>query len=147
MKIPLQFKVTLGLPVLAATLLATSAQADPCKAVPDKGATPSHLRPGARFTGLVTYVGDGDSFCVARGITEEDWVEVRLADYYAPELNAPGGSAAKDALRRIVMGKRVGCVAGRRSYDRIVAKCQLDGRDIAVLLRKAGVQQGGKGWR
>lgn len=36
-------------------------------------------RPGMEFSGPVTYVGDGDSVCVAVGSDQSSWVEVRLA--------------------------------------------------------------------
>ena len=36
-------------------------------------------------------------------------VEVRVADFYGPELNAPGGRAGKATLERIVKGRHVVC--------------------------------------
>jgi micrococcal nuclease len=55
-------------------LTATAALADPCKAIPAKGPMPSYLFKGATFSGPVTYIGDGDSLCVARGTTPDQWV-------------------------------------------------------------------------
>jgi len=106
---------------------------------------PSYLYPGAAFAGPVTYVGDGDSLCVAVGPGPESWVEVRVEDFYAPELHAPGGEEAKAALARIAMGRTVTCVAGHRSYDRVVATCALRGRTLGDLMRAAGVPEGGNG--
>jgi endonuclease YncB( thermonuclease family) len=103
------------------------AAADPCKAVPDKGAVPSHLSPGKRFSGTVRYIVDGDGLCVGRSSDPAGWVEVRLADFRAPELREPSGEGAKQSLRMLVFGRQVDCVAGRRSYDRIVARCTLNG--------------------
>jgi micrococcal nuclease len=121
----------------------TVALADPCKAIPDKGPMPAFLKPGSTFSGPVTYVGDGDSLCVAVGPSPSDWVEVRVSDFYAPELNAPGGQEAKAALERIAKGRRVECRAIRQSYDRVVARCALQGGSLGDLMRSAGVREGG----
>jgi endonuclease YncB( thermonuclease family) len=121
------------------------ALADPCKAIPDKGPMPAYLSPGSTFSGPVQYIGDGDSLCVAVGAGPQNLVEVRLADFYAPELSAPGGAQAKAALERIAKGGRVECVAGRRTYDRVAATCRLKGRSLGDLMRQAGVREGGNG--
>lgn len=71
------------------------ARADPCEAPLPK--------PGESFAGQVRYVGDGDSLCVGWSARPTDWVEVRISDFHAPELHAPGGAEAKAALRRLVM--------------------------------------------
>lgn len=132
--------------ITAAALLATPALADPCKAIPDRGPMPSYLSRGASFSGPVTYVGDGDSLCVAVGQGPANWVEVRVADFYAPELNAPGGREAKAALERIARGKRAVCTAQHRSHDRVVATCTINGRSVADLMRRAVVAEGGNGF-
>lgn len=136
------------LPALMALVLlalAGAAHADPCKAIPDKGPMPAYLHSGATFTGPVTYVGDGDSLCVAVGPGPESLVEVRVADFYAPELHDPDGPAAKAALERIAMGRRAVCQAEHRSHDRVVARCTIGGRDVGDLMRAAGVPEGGRG--
>jgi micrococcal nuclease len=132
---------------LALGALACPALADPCKAVPDRGATPTHLRPGSTFSGRVVHVIDGDGLCVASGLGPNNWVEVRLEDFYAPELREPGGDRAKAALRKLAFGRTVTCRAGRRSYDRVVARCDLAGRSLADRLRSADVREGGRGRR
>lgn len=132
---------------LFAVGLAGVAHADPCKAIPDQGPMPRYLFSGASFTGPVVYVGDGDSLCVAVGQGPANWVEVRVADFYAPELSEPDGPAAKAALERIAMGARATCVAQHRSHDRIVAQCAIRGRDLGDLMRAAGVREGGRGVR
>lgn len=134
-------------PLLLTLLLATAARADPCRAVPDRGPTPATLSPGRVFEGPVVYVGDGDSLCVGLGPRPDQWVEVRLADVYAPELSEPLGRDAKAVLERVARGRRLACVAGRRSYDRIVATCRLGGRPLADRLRAAGAPVGGRGLR
>ena len=118
-------------------MFAAPAFADPCEApLPARGAT---------FAGQVRYVGDGDMICVGQGRDPKTWIEVRLADFYAPELNAPAGRKARDTLQSIVMGKRAVCTARNRSWDRIVAVCTVGGADIGSLMRKAGVVEGGNG--
>lgn len=138
--------------ILAAAIcaMASAARADPCKAIPDNGPMPEYLHSGATFVGRVIYVGDGDSFCVDvarknQGLNPRDWVEVRVANFYAPELGSPDGPAAKRALERVAMGRRAVCRAQHRSHDRVVATCTINGRDIADLMRRAGVREGGKG--
>lgn len=126
-------------------LSATAALADPCKAIPDRGPMPGYLSAGSTFSGPVAYVGDGDSMCVAVGQGAQNWVELRVADFYAPELHAPGGAQAKATLERITMGKRAVCKAQHRSHDRVVAVCRIGGISVGDLMRAAGVSEGGNG--
>lgn len=130
---------------LASLGWAGSVAADPCMAIPDVGPTPSNLSPGSEFRGVVAYVGDGDSFCVALGPQPDAWVEVRLSDFYAPELTAAGGPEAKAALEDAVLWKRATCTAENRTYDRIAARCTVEGRPVPELLRAAGIKEGGVG--
>jgi hypothetical protein len=127
--------------------IAPAAQADPCGAIPEHGAAPSYLRPGATFSGRVSYIGDGDSLCVAVGRSPAQWVEVRIADFYAPELHEPGGEQAKSTLSRLAYGRQATCIAEHQSHDRIVATCHIGGRSIGDLMRAAGVQEGGRAYR
>jgi len=133
-----------GLGVVLAAL-PSAVLADPCKAIPDRGPMPAYLAPGAVFRGPVRYVGDGDGLCVAVGTSADEWVEVRLADFYAPELSEPGGREAKATLEAIALGKTLTCTAGKRSYDRVVARCRLGGASLGDLMRRAGVSEGGNG--
>jgi micrococcal nuclease len=130
---------------LVSLSLAGPALADPCKAIPDRGPAPAWLASGSSFSGPVVYVGDGDSLCVAVGQGSANWVEVRLADFYAPELSAPGGAQAKAALARIAAGRQAICLADHQTYDRIAAVCSIAGRNLGDLLRAAGVREGGRG--
>jgi len=138
----------------AGFLIAGAAQADPCHAIPDRGPMPALLAPGAVFSGPVVYVGDGDGLCVdvSRAgylpVTKPggpSWVEVRLADFYAPELADAGGTEARAALARIAKGRVVFCVAGRRTYDRVAAVCRLDSISLGDRMRAAGIGEGGRG--
>ena len=81
------------------------------------------------------YVGDGDGLCVGPADRPDRWIEVRLADFYAPELNEPGGVAAKHRFERVTMGKVLICRADRRSYDGVVATCTLGGGPLGSALR------------
>lgn len=118
------------------------ALADPCE-----GRLPS--RAGETFTGIVRYVGDGDSLCVGQSADPATWIEVRLADFDAPELREPNGRRSRDALVRTANGRAVTCTATRGrggrviSHDRVIATCRLNGRRLGDLLRDAGVPEGG----
>jgi len=106
---------------------------------------PTSLARGERFSGPVVHVGDGDSLCLAVGPRRgTDWVEVRLADFYAPELKAPGGREARDTLKRITAGRQVDCVSRGRSWDRVAADCRVAGRGLGDQMRAAGVREGGR---
>jgi len=136
------------LPILIAAAflgLAGAAHADPCEAVARTGPVPAYLAFGASFSGKVTVVIDGDSMCVAVGEGRENLVEVRLADFFAPELSAPGGAAAKAALEKVALGRQAQCVANQRTYDRIAARCRIDGQPVGDLMRLAGIAEGGHG--
>jgi micrococcal nuclease len=95
---------------------------------------------GATFSGVVSYIVDGDGLCVGN---DRGGIEVRLGDFDAMELHDADGSDAKAALARIAFGKNITCVADHRSYDRIVAVCTLDGKRLGDLMRAAGVPEGG----
>ena len=139
-------RIVIGLAVLAALTTATAAKADPCKAIPDRGPMPSYLHRGAHFSGPVVYVGDGDSLCVAVGQGPANWVEIRLEDFYAPELHSPTGPAAKAALEKIAMGRNAECVANHQSYDGVVPTSRIAGPSTGALLKAAGSIEGGNGY-
>jgi endonuclease YncB( thermonuclease family) len=129
-------------PAVGLVLSAGAVRADPCEGrLPD--------RPGTVFSGTVRYVGDGDSLCVGETPDPTAWVEVRLADFDAPELRQPGGEQARTRLRQLTLGQRVDCRAERgRSgrvivYDRVIALCRLQGRPLGDRLRAAGGREGG----
>ena len=121
----------------AAFGFAGAAQADsnPCP-----GALP---RAGTTFGGTVHAVLDGDTICVSEKSYFKNWVKIRLADFSAPELNRPGGAAAQVALEEIAKGKRVVCVGGGRSFDRVVARCTIVKKSLGAFMREAGIEQGG----
>jgi endonuclease YncB( thermonuclease family) len=122
---------------LAALLLPSLAHADPCTA-------PLPHKAGETFSGRVNYIVDGDGLCLEPGI------EVRLADFNAPELHSSQGPAAKATLHRIAYGKPAQCTVTRgrngrtTSYDRVIAVCTVNGRSVGDLMRGAGVVEGGR---
>ena len=76
---------------------------------------------------------DGDTIRV-------DKLKVRLWGLDAPEMNTDGGVRAKEAMVHLIEGKEVSCEPdGTVSYDRVVAKCFVGGRDIASFVIEAGV--------
>lgn len=119
------------------------AKADPCE-----GRLPS--RSGETLSGLVRYIGDGDSLCLGPSTDPATWIEVRLSDFDAPELNQAGGREARDRLSRLDLGRVLTCVAvrGRNGrvivWDRVIASCRLNGQAVGNLLRSAGGQEGGR---
>ena len=130
--------------MLAGLVVSTAAHADPCTA------RVSGYRPGEVVRGTIHYVGDGDSLCVGPSRDPSTWVEIRLADWFAPELHDAGGRQAKRALERL-LGQTAVCTAVRgqdgrtASYDRLIAICSVRGRTIADQMRRAGIEQGGRG--
>lgn len=130
--------------LIAAALFAlpSAAHADPCE-----GRLPTQA--GQTFAGTVRYIGDGDSLCVGRTADPSEWIEVRLADFDAPELHARDGRRSRDMLSRLARGRTVACTASRgRSgrvvvHDRVIATCRLNGRRLGDLLRAQHAPEGG----
>lgn len=125
-------------------LVAGAAHADPCEA-PVSG-----YRAGTVITAPIIYAGDGDSLCLALGRDRSQWLEIREARWFAPELHEAGGREAKRVMDRLV-GRRAVCTVERgqngrtSSYDRVVAACRVDGQPIGAIMRAAGIQPGGRG--
>lgn len=126
-------------------VIAGAAFADPCTA------RVTGYRPGTSVSGVVTYVGDGDSLCIGSSSKPANWIEVRLVDYFAPELHEEGGPAAKRRLELLASGKQLVCTVangqnGRTySYDRLIATCRLSGKNLGDMLRLRGGTEGGRG--
>lgn len=118
------------------------ARADPCE-----GRLPT--RHGETFAGTVRYVGDGDSLCVGRTSDPNEWIEVRLADFDAPELRERDGRRGHEILTRLARGRQVSCTATRGrggrvvSHDRVIATCRLGGQRLGNLLRAQRAPEGG----
>ena len=129
---------------LALALGVAQAQADPCEA-PVTG-----YRAGQVISAPIIYAGDGDSLCLALGRAPSQWLEIREARWFAPELHEPGGREAKRVMDRLV-GRRAVCTVERgqngrtSSYDRVIAACRVDGQPIGAIMRAARIQPGGRG--
>ena len=133
-------------PAVLLALCATQAHADPCTA-PVTG-----YRAGAVVSGTVRYVGDADSLCIGQGPDPKAWIEIRLADFYGPEISAPSGRAAKQTLVDLAKGKEAVCTVRQSdrglktySYDRLIAQCRVGGVSLGDLMRGGGVSEGGRG--
>ncbi len=135
----------LCLALVGAMVITCPARADPCTA-PITG-----YHAGQTFTGQVRYVGDGDSICIGQAANPATWIEVRLVDYFAPELNEPGGREAKRKMDSLACGRPAVCTVRRghngrtSSYDRVIASCSINGVHVGELMRRAGVIEGGRG--
>ncbi len=89
------------------------------------------------------HVYDGDTFTVAG-------IKIRLFGVDAPEMGQscqmPDGSDwacgrwSRDQVRRILAGQNLHCV--KQTYDRygrMVARCYLEGQDLAQMLVRGGI--------
>ena len=84
------------------------------------------------LVGEVTYVRDGDTI-------ELGSMAIRFEEIAAPEGSEPGGDVATEAIEALVLGKEVRCeLTGKRTYDRCVAVCYLDGADIEAIMVRQG---------
>jgi endonuclease YncB( thermonuclease family) len=79
-------------------------------------------------------VRDGDTIVVSG-------VPIRLQGVAAPELNEKWGRASKQAMQRLVAGRRLTCeLTGEKAHDRKVGICYLDdGADIGAALIAEGL--------
>lgn len=91
-------------------------------------------REAARFSGVVDWVSDGDTFQIA----DYPW-PIRIWGVDAPERDTPEGQAARDFLDGLIRNQTVTCekVAVDR-YRRTVARCSLDGAGLSLALLNAG---------
>lgn len=104
-------------------------------------AKPARTGPGI-ISGRVKRIADGDTFTV-------NGQRIRICGIDAPEKNSAAGRRARKEMVRLVSGKSVSCnVVGHgtpcdgrssdRSYDRVVAQCHVDGRDVAAEMVRRG---------
>ena len=94
-------------------------------------ASPATARPSGAWTGVVTFVVDGDTLQI-RPLSGGKPLKVRLSGIDAPEICQAGGAASRDALSGRVMGRAVRVsVKTRDAYSRLVAGVALDGQDMA----------------
>jgi micrococcal nuclease len=105
---------------------------------------PAHASPPAKaakpaWSGVVSHVVDGDTLRV-RPPGGGKPVSVRINGIDAPEICQAGGTAARDALMRRVLGQRV-AVYGRRhdDYGRLLAKITFKGEDTGQWMVAQGL--------
>ena len=83
------------------------------------------------------HVVDGDTFRYGAE-------RVRLRGIDTPELNEPGGQAARQRLEEWLRSGPVRIVShGRDVYDRLVADVFVDGQDVAEMLSREGYAKPG----
>ncbi|TYC63969.1 thermonuclease family protein [Rhodobacterales bacterium] len=96
------------------------------------------------WTSTVSRVIDGDTFQLSRPL-----VRVRLCGVDTPERGRRGYREATQYVKNLVVGKQVQCRtvgegtpcdgrSRKKSYDRFVAQCFVDGQDIAMMLVQSG---------
>ncbi len=91
------------------------------------------LRSDGQIEDVVGKVIDGDTLYVGP-------TKIRLQGIAAPELDELLGPEARDFLAAIALGKRARCdLTGELSFDRQVAVCRIDGRDLGRLIVEAGL--------
>lgn len=74
-------------------------------------------------------VVDGDTIVIAGE-------RIRIQNFNAPELNEPGGLAAKARMEALTRGKTVHCDGRARDrYGRLVARCDVNGMDLGKAMR------------
>jgi len=129
--------------IIAAAISAPcTAHADPCE-----GRLPKAV--GEQFAGQVRYIVDGDGLCVGTTADPSTWIEVRLADFNAPELRDTEGVRAKNLLAGLALNMPATCTVTRGrsgrvlSFDRVFAICRIRGVAIGEAMRAAGAPQGG----
>ena len=105
--------------------------------------TPAQAADGAvEVVGRVGRIVDGDTFHLGG-------VKIRPTGFDAPEMrqkcrDAKGrdyacGELSLEALTAIIQGKVVVCTAtGKRSYDRLLALCKVEGREIGWVMVRGG---------
>ena len=90
-------------------------------------------RPADQLVGAVARVVDGDTLYVGS-------TNIRLEGIAAPEMDEPLGPEARDFLTAFALGKRARCdLTGERSFNRQVAVCRIDGRDLGEVMVEAGL--------
>lgn len=94
-----------------------------------KTETPVQLLP--QIVGRVQHVIDGDTFNL-------QGYAIRLWGIDAPERDTAYGSGATQTLQQLVRGRTLTCQPVDRSYERLVASCSMDGRDLSQVMVRLG---------
>ncbi|HEX5687997.1 MAG TPA: thermonuclease family protein [Ideonella sp.] len=97
--------------------------------------------PWATMSGRATYISDGDTLWV-KPTTGGKPIKLRLQGIDAPEVCQPGGTEARDALKRLVAQRSLQVESvGRDAWGRTLARISIDHQDIGARL-----VQGGHAW-
>ena len=89
------------------------------------------------FTAKVVGVSDGDTITVLKDGREQ--IKIRLDSIDAPESKQDFGQRSKQALSKAIFGKTVTIQkTGEDRYKRTLAFIQIDGKDVATEMVKAG---------
>ena len=89
------------------------------------------------FTAKVIGVSDGDTITVLKDGREQ--IKIRLDSIDAPESKQDFGQRSKQALSKTIFGKTVTVQkVGEDRYKRTLAFIQIDGKDVATEMVKAG---------
>lgn len=77
---------------------------------------------------------DGDTFRTTKPINGEN--RIRIADFYAPEINQSGGKVAKNKLIRLVGNKTVTIKPKAKDrWGRIIADVYVNNQDVKKQLK------------
>ena len=91
------------------------------------------LQRGGTVEQPVQDVVEGDTLFI--GATK-----VRLEGIAVPAPDEPGGVEARQYLSHLALGKTAVChLSGGRSWDRIDARCEVEGLDLAEAMVRAGL--------
>ena len=115
--------------------------------LPFTGTSPPDTASARILEGPVTHIVDGDTFDIR---ADGEVVRIRVCGIDAPERGEPGFEEATDTMRLLIEGRSLECrqvgagtpCDGRSeptSYDRVVAQCLLNGRDVATEMVRRGV--------
>ena len=91
------------------------------------------MTPAALLICAVVAVGDGDTLTCA-GMEPR----IRLDGIDAFERDQPQGALARRVLVEMVAGREIVCIPTATSWNRIVARCEIEGRDVSCALAAAG---------
>jgi hypothetical protein len=123
--------------ILGLTSAAGAAQAAACAAP----APPV----GAEIKGPVLHVIDGETLCVARGFSPDQWVKVRLAPEGAARVS--DRPPPRGALMAAAFGKDAVCRIEAVANGEAVARCTVGGLPVAGQVRQSGAMKAAANWR
>lgn len=91
------------------------------------------------YRATVTSVVDGDTLWVRRAPSDAG-VEIRILGVDAPEICQRWGLQSRDALRKLLLGRRVVVAErARDAYGRVLARLSVNGRDVGGWLVTNGL--------